>query len=186
MLEDLLPGPLSPLLPPGSIHLHDEILMEDSEKHKRMKGKARMSTGKLEMLMCDGHYDAIAIVQLSLVNAIGKSFGVYKKATLVQQFNDSYLEDRKRQFDTLVLKMHVPAYTLCCLQSPVNNQFNAIRTKAYLFGHQFREEMETMLPTLIEIKFEAKEEEIVTLWTRNTNYISKKVILFPQNLNDMH
>jgi hypothetical protein len=28
MLENLLPGPLSPLLPPGSIHLHSEILME--------------------------------------------------------------------------------------------------------------------------------------------------------------
>jgi hypothetical protein len=60
MLENLLPGPLSPLLPPGSIHLHGEILMENRKNHGRMKGTAWMSTGKLEMmtalLMRDGQY----------------------------------------------------------------------------------------------------------------------------------
>ena len=50
MLEDLLPGPLSPLLPPGSIHLHGAILMENRKNHGRMKGTAWMSTGELEMM----------------------------------------------------------------------------------------------------------------------------------------
>jgi hypothetical protein len=67
MLENLLPGPLSPLLPPGSIHLHGEILMENRKNHGMMKGTAWMSTGKLEMmtalLMREGRYDdAVGIV----------------------------------------------------------------------------------------------------------------------------
>jgi hypothetical protein len=104
MVENLLPGHLSPLLPPGSIHLHGEILMENRKNHGRMKGTAWMSTGKLEtmtaLLMCDGRYDdTVAIVAFSQVNAIGKAFEAHKKAALVQQFKDSYLEDRTRQFD---------------------------------------------------------------------------------------
>jgi hypothetical protein len=98
MLENLLLGPLSPLLQPGSIHLHGEILMENRKNHGRMKGTAWMSTSKLEimtaLLMRDGRYDdAVAIVSFSLVSAIGTAFDAYKKATLVQKFKDSYLED---------------------------------------------------------------------------------------------
>jgi hypothetical protein len=124
MLENLLPGPLSPLLPPRSIHLHGEILMENRKNHGRMKGTAWMSTGEQEMmtalLMHDGqHDDAVAIVPFSLVNEIGKAFKAYKKATLVQQFKDSYLEDRKRQFDSLFLEKY-NASTYAVL-SPVNN-----------------------------------------------------------------
>jgi hypothetical protein len=82
--------------------------MENRKNHGRMKGIAWMSTGKLEMmtalLMCDGRYDdAVAIVPFSQVNAIGKAFEAHKKAALVQQFKDSYLEDRTRQFDPLFL-----------------------------------------------------------------------------------
>ncbi len=123
MLENLLPGPLSPLLPPGSIHLHGEILIEN-RNCRRMKGTAWMSTGKLEMmsalLMRDGWYgDAVAIVPFSLVNAIGKAFEAHKKATLVQQFKDSYLEERKRQFDDLFLeKYNASTYAVLSL---VNN-----------------------------------------------------------------
>jgi hypothetical protein len=40
-----------------------------------------------------GYDDSVAIVPFSLVNAIGTAFEAYKKATLVQQFKDSYLED---------------------------------------------------------------------------------------------
>jgi len=124
LLENLLPGPLSPLLPPGSIHLHGEILMENRKNHGRMKGTAWMSTGELEMmtalLMRDGRYDdAVAIVPFSLVNAIGAAFEAYKKATLVQKFKNSYLEDRKRQFDVLFLEKY-NASTYAVL-SPVNN-----------------------------------------------------------------
>jgi hypothetical protein len=50
MLESLLPGPLSPSLSPGSIHLHGEILMENRKNQGRMKGSVWMSTGKLEMM----------------------------------------------------------------------------------------------------------------------------------------
>jgi hypothetical protein len=32
------------------------------------------------------------------------AFEAYKKATLVQKYKDSYLEDRKRQFDALFLE----------------------------------------------------------------------------------
>jgi hypothetical protein len=84
-----------------------------------MKGTAWMSTGKLEtmtaLLMRDGRYDdAVAIVPFSLVNTIGTAFEAYKKATLVQQFKDSYLDDRKRKFE-------MPAPTLvCCLQSTIS------------------------------------------------------------------
>ena len=124
MLENLLPGPLSPLLPPGSIHLHGEILMENRKNHGRMKGTAWMSTSKLEimtaLLMRDGRYDdALAIVPFSLVNAIGAVFEAYKKATLVQKFKNSYLEDRKRQFDALFLEKY-NASTYAVL-SPFNN-----------------------------------------------------------------
>jgi hypothetical protein len=45
MLENLLPGPINPLLPPRSIHLHGEILMENRKNHGRMKGIVRMSIG---------------------------------------------------------------------------------------------------------------------------------------------
>ncbi len=79
MLKNHLPGPLSPLLPPGSIHLHGENPMKNRKNHGRMKGTVWMSTGKLEMmtalLMRDGrHDDAVAIVPFSLFNAIGKAF----------------------------------------------------------------------------------------------------------------
>jgi hypothetical protein len=65
-----------------------------------------------------------------------------------------------------------------------------------LFALLFQEETETTLPTLIENKFKAKEEEIMTLWTRHTNNVSKKilsmnpcliqkkVIVFLQNLSN--
>ena len=106
------------------------------------------------LLTRDGWYDdAVAIVPFSLLNAIGKAFEAYKKATLVQQFKESYLEDRKRQFDALFLeKFNTSTYTLL---SPVNNQFNALRDEALLFALQFQEEAEAMLSTLIENKFEA-------------------------------
>jgi hypothetical protein len=67
-----------------------------------------------------------------------------------------------------------------------------------LFTLQFQKETETTLPTLIENKFKAKEEEIMTLWTRHTDNVSKKtlsvnpcliqkkVIVFPQNLSNAH
>jgi hypothetical protein len=98
--------------------------MENRKNHGRMKGTAWMSTGEQEMmtalLMHDGqHDDAVAIVPFSLVNEIGKAFKAYKKATLVQQFKDSYLEDRKRQFDSLFLEKY-NASTYAVL-SPVNN-----------------------------------------------------------------
>jgi hypothetical protein len=58
-------------------------------------------------------------VPFSLVNAIGTAFQAYKKATLVQQFKDSYLEDRKRQFDALFLeKFNASTYNVL---SSVNN-----------------------------------------------------------------
>jgi hypothetical protein len=67
-----------------------------------------------------------------------------------------------------------------------------------LFALQFQEETETTLPTLIENKFKANEKEIISLWSRHTDKVSKKilsvnpcliqkkVIVFPQNLNDVH
>jgi hypothetical protein len=70
--------------------------------------------------------------------------------------------------------------------------------KHILFALPFREESETTLPTLIENKFEAEEEEIMTLLKRHTDYVSKKilsvspcliqkeVIVFQQNLNDAY
>jgi hypothetical protein len=202
MLENLLPGPLSPLLTPRSIHLHCEILMENRKNHGRMKGTAWMSAGKLEMmtalLMRDGRYeDAVAIVPFSLVNTIGTAFEAYKEATLVQKFKDSYLEDRKRQFDTVFLeKYNASSYAVL---RPVNNQYNAERQEANFLALQFlREETETTLATLIENKFKAKEEEIMTLWTRHTDNVSKKtlsinpcltqkkMIVFPQNLSNAH
>ena len=68
----------------------------------------------------DGRYDdAISIVPFSLVNAILKAFEAYKKATLVQKFKDSYLEDRKRQFDALFSeKYNASTYAVLSL---VNN-----------------------------------------------------------------
>jgi hypothetical protein len=98
--------------------------MENRKNHGRMKGTAWISPGKLEMmtalLMRNGRYnDAIAIVPFSLVNAIGTAFKAYKKATLVQKYKDSYLEDRKRQFDALFLENY-NASTYAVL-SPVNN-----------------------------------------------------------------
>jgi hypothetical protein len=201
MFENLLPAPLSPLLPPGFIHLHGEILMENRKGQGRMKGTAWMRTGKLEMttslLMREGWYDdAVAIVPFSVVNTIEKAFEAYKKATLVQQFKNFYLEDRRRQFDALFLEKYNAS--MYAALSPVNNQYNAIRDKAHLFALQFQEETETVLPTLIENKFKAKEEEIMTLWTRHTDnfskrilsvnpcLIQKKVIVFPQNLSNAH
>jgi hypothetical protein len=164
-----------------------------------MKRKAWMCTSKLEMmtalLMRYSQYDdAVAIVPFSLVNAIGKGYEAFKK-TLNQQYKDSYLEDRKRQLDALFLeKYNVSMYSVL---SPVNNQYNALRDEAHSFALQFREETETILPTLIEDnKFKAKEEEIMTPWTRHTDFVFKKilsvnpcliqekVIEFPQNLND--
>jgi hypothetical protein len=59
-------------------------------------------------------------VPFSLVNAIGTAFEAYKKATLVQKFYDSYLIDRKGQFDALFLEKY-NASTYAVL-SPVNNQ----------------------------------------------------------------
>jgi hypothetical protein len=118
--------------------------------------------------------DAIAIVPFSLVNAIEKVFEAYKKATLVQQFKDSYLESRSRQCDELFLEKN-NASTYAVLSS-VNNRYNAIIDKAHLFVLQFREETETTSPTLNENKFKAKEEEIMTTWTRHTNNISKKIL----------
>jgi hypothetical protein len=79
----------------------------------------------------------------------------------------------------------MPARTLCCLE-------------ANLLALQFREGTETTLATLIENKFKAKEEEIMTSWTRHTDNVSKKIlsvnrcliqkkmILFPQNLRNAH
>ena len=112
----------------------------------------------------------------SLVNAIGTAFQAYKKATLVQQFKDSYLEDRKRQFDALFLeKFNASTYNVL---SSVNNWYNAIRDEAHSFALPFREETETTLPTLNKSKSSAKVEEIMTLWTRHTNNISKKFCLW--------
>ena len=133
-----------------------------------------MSTGKLEMmtalLMRDGRYDdAVAIVPFSLVNAIGTAFEAYKKATLVQKFKDSYLEVRKRQFDALFLEKY-NASTYAVLSS-VNNQYNAVQQEAHSFTVQFGKERETTLSTLIENKFKAKEEEIMTSWTTHTDNI---------------
>jgi hypothetical protein len=180
MLENLLPGPLSPFLPLGSIHLHGEILMENRKNHGRMKRTAWMKAGKLEMmtalLMRNGRYnDAVAIVPFSLVHAIKTAFAAYKKATLVQKFIDSHLEDRKRQFDALFLEKY-NASTYAVL-SPVNNQYNAVQQEAHLYTIQFQKETKTTLPrTLIENKFKAKEEEIMTLWTRHNNNVSKKIL----------
>jgi hypothetical protein len=82
--------------------------------------------------------------------------------------------------------------------SPVNNQYNAVRQEAHSFTVQFQKETEIMLPTLIENKFKAKEEEIMTSWTRHTNNVSKKIlsvnacliqkkmIVFPQKLSNAH
>jgi hypothetical protein len=179
LLENHLSGPLSPLQPPGSIHLQGEILMENRKNHKRMKGTPVMSTGKLEMItalwMRDGRYDdAVAIVPFSLVNAIGKAFEAYKKVTLVQQFKVSYLEDRKRQFDALFLEKYNAS--MYAVLSSINNQYNAVRDKAHSFTLQFQKEEETTLPTLIENKFKVKEEEIMTSWTRHTDNVSKKIL----------
>jgi hypothetical protein len=69
-----------------------------------------------------------------------KSLQGVKKATLVQQFKESYLEDRKRQFDALFLEKY-NASTYAVLSS-VNNQYNAVRDKAHSFSLQFREEAE--------------------------------------------
>jgi hypothetical protein len=77
--------------------------------------------------------------------------------------------------------------------SSVNNQFHAVRDDAHSLTLKFREETETALPTLIETKFKAKEEEIMNSLTRHTDYVSKKMlsvntcliqkrrIVFPQN-----
>ena len=82
--------------------------------------------------------------------------------------------------------------------SPVNNIYNAIRDEAQSFVQRFREETARTLSTLIEGKFHAKEEEILTSWTSKSDFISKtilsvnpcliqkKVIVFPKNLNDAH
>ncbi len=43
-LENLLPGPLSPLLPPGSIHLHGEILMENGKNHRSLPAYLELHT----------------------------------------------------------------------------------------------------------------------------------------------
>jgi hypothetical protein len=143
-----------------------------------------------------GYDDAVAVVPFSLVNAIGTAFEAYKKATLVQQFKDSYLEDRKRQFDALSLEKYNAS--MYAVLSPVNNRYIAVKDKAHLFTLQFRKETETTLPTLIESKFKAKEEEIMTSWTTHTDNISKKilsvnpcliqkkVIVFPQILSNAH
>jgi hypothetical protein len=56
-------------------------------------------------------------------------------ATLVQQFKDSYLEDRKRHTDALFLEEY-NASTYAVL-SPVNNQYNAVRDEAHSFALQF-------------------------------------------------
>ena len=77
--------------------------MKNREVHGSIKGKKWMSTGELEMmtalLMRDGRYDeSVAIVPFSIVNAIGTAFKAYKKATLVQQFKSSYLENRKKSW----------------------------------------------------------------------------------------
>ncbi len=81
---------------------------------------------------------------------------------------------------------------------PVNNQYNAVRDEEHSFTLQFQKETETTLPTLIKNKFKAKEEDIMTLWTRHTDNVSKKVlsanacliqkkvIVFPQNLSNAH
>jgi hypothetical protein len=115
------------------------------------------------------------MMPFSLVNAIGKAFEAYKKATLVHQFKDSYLEDMKRQFDALFLEKY-NASTYAVL-SPVNNQYNVDRDTAHSFALQFQEETETTLPTFIENKFKAKEEEIMTSWwTRYTDNVSKKIL----------
>jgi hypothetical protein len=84
------------------------------------------------------------------------------------------------------------------LLSPVNNQYNAVRKEAHSFTHQFQKETETTLATLIKNKLKAKEEEIMTSWTRHTDNVSKKIlsvnpcliqkkmIMFPQNLSNAH
>ncbi len=130
------------------------------------------------------------------MNAIGKAFEAYKKATLVQKFKDSYLEDKKRQFDALILeKFNASTYAVL---SPVDNQYNAVRQEAHLITLQFQKETETTLATLIENKFNSKEEKIMTSWTRytdnvlkkilsvNTCLIQKKMIVFLQNLSNAH
>ena len=201
LLHNLLPAPLSPLLPPGSIHLHGEMHMNNRKVHGSMNGKKWMSTGELEMmtalLMRDGRYDdGVAVVPFSLVNAIGTAFEAYKKATLVQRFKESYLKDRKNELDAIFLeKFKDDIYTVL---SPVNNIYNAIRDEAQSFVQRFREETARTLSTLIEGKFHAKEEEILTSWTSKSDFISKtilsvnpcliqkKVIVFPKNLNDAH
>ena len=163
--------------------------------------KKWMSTGELEMmtalLMRDGRYDdGVAVVPFSLVNAIGTAFEAYKKATLVQRFKESYSNDRKNELDAIFLeKFKDDIYTVL---SPVNNIYNAIRDEAQSFVQRFREETARTLSTLIEGKFHAKEEEILTSWTSKSDFISKtilsvnpcliqkKVIVFPKNLNDAH
>ena len=109
MLHNLLPAPLSPLLPPGSIHLHGEMHMNNRKVHGSMNGKKWMSTGELEMmtalLMRDGRYDdGVAVMPFSLVNAIGTAFEACKKATLVQQFKESYSNDRMNELAAIFLK----------------------------------------------------------------------------------
>jgi hypothetical protein len=106
------------------------------------------------------------------------------------------LEDRKRKFDALfMVKYNASSYAVLL---PVNNQYNAVQQEAYLLALQFREETETTLATLTENKFNAKEEEIMTSWTRHTDNVSKKILsvnpcliqkkmmVFPQNLSNAH
>ena len=122
MLEILLPGPLSPLLPPGSTHLHGEILMGNRKKRGRIKGTAWMNTGKLEMmtalLMRDGRYDdAVAIVPFALVNAIGKAFEANKRQLWSSNLKTPIWKIGRDSLMPYSWKIIMPARILCCLQS---------------------------------------------------------------------
>jgi hypothetical protein len=66
-----------------------------------------------------------------------------EKATLVQQFKDSYRGDRKRQFDSLFLEKYNAS--MSAVLSPVNNQYNAARDKVHSFALQFGRETEAMI-----------------------------------------
>ena len=84
-----------------------------------------MCTGKLEMmtalLMRDGWYDdAIAIVPFSLVNAIGKAFEGYKKATLSSNLKTPIWRIGRDSLIPYSWKNTIPARTLCCLQSTID------------------------------------------------------------------
>ena len=202
LLENLLPLPINPVLPPGSIHVRGEMLMKSRRDHGIMKGKGWMSTGELDLLtslvMRDGRYDdSVAIVPFAYVNSIAMAFEAYKKATEFQDFKGKYFKQREAELKEIFLeKYNADVYcVLSAMNSPVDS---TTRNEAVAIVLKHREESKAKFPDVANEKFQCTEGDITRNWQQHMNFVAKtilsenvgliqkKVVVFPRNLANSH